>query len=167
MPCSPTFVGHVLDLLSGVGSVQPRRLFGGYGVYSRGVMFALLDDDELFLKTDAESLPRFRERGCRMWVWASDGPDTDYFRPPDEAHEDAEAMLPWAQLGLDAALRVKRARAAKAAAAAARRAERAKEKAAGRKPRAGVKAKVGARGKGAARQAPRRKAPSRGRSHPR
>jgi DNA transformation protein and related proteins len=162
MPCSPSFVDHVLDLLSPLGPVAPKRLFGGYGLYARGVMFALLDDDELFLKTDAESLPKFRERDCRMWVWASDGPDTDYFRPPDEAHEDAEAMAPWARLGLDAALRVKGAKAAKAAAAAARRAERERKKAGGK-----VKAKVGAKGKGAARKAPRRKAPSRGRSHPR
>jgi DNA transformation protein and related proteins len=167
MPCSPTFVDHVLDLLSPLGPVAPRRLFGGYGLYARGVMFALLDDDELFLKTDAESLPRFRERDCRMWVWASDGPATDYFRPPDEAHEDPEAMEPWARLGLEAALRVKGAKAAKAAAAAARRVERERKKAAGEKPRVGVKAKVGAKGTGAARKAPRRKAPSRGRSRPR
>jgi DNA transformation protein and related proteins len=167
MPCSRSFVDHALDLLSLLGPVQERRLFGGYGVYSRGVMFALLDDDELFLKTDAESLPRFRERDCRMWAWASDGPDTDYFRPPDEAHEDAEAMLPWARLGLDAALRKHAAKAAKAAASAARRAERERKQAAGTKARGRVKAKVGAKGKRPARKAPRRRAPSRGRSHPR
>ena len=37
--------------------------------------------------------------------------NTGYFRPPDDAHEDPEAMLPWARLALEAALR---ARAAKA-----------------------------------------------------
>jgi DNA transformation protein len=133
MPCSPTFVDHAVDLLSGLGPVQARRMFGGYGVYARGVMFALLDDDELFLKTDAETRDRFRAAGCRMWVYPRLA-ETNYYRPPDEAHEDPEAMLTWARLGLEAALRVRAAKSAREAAAAARRAERERESAAARKP---------------------------------
>lgn len=123
MPTSPSFVEHVLDLLSSLGPVDARRMFGGHGVYARGVMFGLLDDDELFLKTDEETRERFVAAGCRMWVYPRLG-ETNYYRPPDEAHEDAEAMAPWARLGLEAALRRRKAKAAKAAAAAARRAAR-------------------------------------------
>jgi DNA transformation protein len=130
MANSPEFVAHAVDLLSGVGPVQARSMFGGHGVYAQGVMFALLDDDELFLKTDDLSRPRFEAAGCRCWVYPSrNGPmETGYFRPPDEAHEDPEAMLPWARLGLDCALRK----------AAAKAAPKARTKAAARpaKPRA-------------------------------
>jgi DNA transformation protein len=89
-------------------------MFGGHGLYAEGVFFALLDDDELFLKTDEASRPAFVEAGCRRWAYL--GPkqkleNTSYFRPPDEAHEDPEAMLPWARLALDAALRARAARA--------------------------------------------------------
>jgi DNA transformation protein and related proteins len=116
MPNSPEFVNHAVDLLSLLGPVQARAMFGGHGLYCRGVMFGLLDDDELFLKTDDACRPRFEEAGCRRWVYASkDGPmETGYFRPPDGAHEDAEAMLPWSRLALDAALRKAALRAAKA-----------------------------------------------------
>jgi DNA transformation protein len=111
---SPDFVIHALELLSGVGPVDARRMFGGHGVYARGVMFGLLDDDELFLKTDGISRPRFVEAGCRSWVYV--GPNmrmenTSYYRPPDEAHEDPEAMLAWATLALDSALRLRAAKA--------------------------------------------------------
>ncbi len=116
MACSSTFADHAVDLLSGLGPVDARRMFGGYGIYARGVMFALLDDDELFLKTDDETRDRFRAAGCRMWVYGRMA-ETNYYRPPDEAHEDADAMLPWARLGRAAALR---RRAAKDAAAAAK-----------------------------------------------
>lgn len=110
------FVNHALDLVSLLGPVQARAMFGGHGLYCRGVMFGLLDDDELFLKTDDECRPRFEAAGCRRWVYASkDGPmETGYFRPPDEAHEDPEAMLPWSRLALDAALRKAAAKASKA-----------------------------------------------------
>jgi DNA transformation protein and related proteins len=116
MASSQTFVDHVLDLVSLLGQpVQARRMFGGHGLYARGAMFGLLDDDELFLKTDEETRPRFVEAGCRRWVYG-EMRETSYFRPPDEAHEDATAMLPWARLALEAALRGKAAAAARAAA---------------------------------------------------
>lgn len=116
MANSPDFVTLALELLSGVGSVEARRMFGGHGVYARGVMFALLDDDELFLKTDERSRPRFVEAGCRSWVYV--GPNarmenTSYYRPPDEAHDDAEAMAAWAALALESALRLRAAKAAR------------------------------------------------------
>jgi DNA transformation protein len=117
MSNSPDFVNHVVDLLSLVGPVQARSMFGGHGVYARGVMFALVDDDELFLKTDDACRARFVEAGCRQWVYENRVQrmeSTGYFRPPDEAHEDPEAMLPWARLALDAALRKAAAKAAKA-----------------------------------------------------
>jgi DNA transformation protein and related proteins len=112
---SPEFVNHALDLVSLVGAVQARAMFGGHGLYCRGVMFGLLDDDELFLKSDEECRPSFDAAACRRWVYASrNGPmETDYFRPPDEAHEDPEAMLTWARLALGAALRKAAAKAAK------------------------------------------------------
>jgi DNA transformation protein and related proteins len=130
MANSRTFVDHALDLLALLGPVQARPMFGGHGLYARGVMFGLLDDDELFLKTDAETRARFVEAGCRMWVYPR-LPETRYFRPPDDAHEDAEAMLPWARLALDAALRAQAAKAAKAKAAEARR--RAREASGGKR----------------------------------
>jgi DNA transformation protein len=79
-------------------------------------MFGLLDDDELFLKTDALSRPRFVAAGCPCWVYL--GPtqkmeNTSYYRPPDDAHEDPEAMLPWATLALESALRLRAAKGAR------------------------------------------------------
>lgn len=122
MANAPSFVEHALELLSSVGPVQAKRMFGGHGVYCRGVMFGLLDDDELFVKTDEVSRPTFVEAGCRMWVYpAAAMEETSYWRPPDEAHEDPEAMRPWAELGLEAALRKKAAKDAAARAKAERR----------------------------------------------
>jgi DNA transformation protein len=120
MPNTPSFVEHALELVSLVGPARARRMFGGHGLYLGDVMFGLLDDDELFLKTDAETVARFEEAHCEAWVYAAPrGPQrTSYYRPPDEAHEDPEAMLPWARLAVDAALRAAAVRVAKAAARA-------------------------------------------------
>jgi len=162
---SPDFVTHALELLAGVGPVLARSMFGGHGVYAEGVMFGLLDDDELFLKTDDLSRPRFVEAGCRSWVYV--GPNnrlenTSYFRPPDEAHEDPEAMSAWAALALDAALRLRAAKAARGG----RRARRAAGRGAPAKParKAGSTPRSGKRpGRRTKAHAPR----SRGRPRPR
>jgi DNA transformation protein len=177
MANSPDFVSLALELLSGVGPLDARAMFGGHGVYARGVMFGLLDDDELFLKTDDVSRPRFVEAGCRSWVYV--GPNgrmenTSYYRPPDGAHEDPDAMGAWAALALDAALRLRAAKAArgkggtKARPAAKRTAARAKAKAKAKPERAASAPKRGAAK--AARPGARsagRSTRSRGRARPR
>jgi DNA transformation protein and related proteins len=116
VPVSKGFVAHALDLLGLLGAVQARPMFGGYGLYAGGGMFGLLDDDELYLKVDGESRAAFLDAGCRQWVYLSPkGPmPGNYYRPPDDAHEEPEAMLPWARLALGAADRAARAKKAKA-----------------------------------------------------
>lgn len=166
MSNTPGFVAHVLDLLAPLGAVSARPMFGGHGLYARGVMFGLLDDEELFLRADDEARPAFAAAGCRQWSYPTKGgrQPGDYWRPPDEAHEDPEAMRPWAERGLAAALR----RAAGKAAKGQAKAEKAKAvrplspkakgaKAAGRAARAPAKASR-ATGEGRARR-PSGKAP--------
>jgi len=127
MSNTPEFVAHALDLLAPLGLVEAKRMFGGHGIYARGVMFGLLDDEELFLKADDEARPVFEAAGCRQWVFVSSKGSIPggYWRPPDEAHEDAEAMRPWAELGLAAALRKAAAKAARPAKGAGRGAKKA------------------------------------------
>ncbi len=74
-----------------------------------------MDDDEIFLKTDPDTRPRFEQAGCRQWVYAGGRKEmkTSYFRPPDEAHESPEDMEPWGRLALEAARRAARAKASK------------------------------------------------------
>jgi DNA transformation protein len=113
MASDPGFVEHALELVGLVARVDARRMFGGHGLFAEGVMFGLLDDGELFLKTDDETRARFVDAGCRRWTFVTKKvrmEETSYYRPPDEAHEDPEAMLPWARLALDAALRLRSAR---------------------------------------------------------
>jgi DNA transformation protein and related proteins len=153
MANTQAFVDHVVDLLSLAGPVEVRRMFGGHGVYVGDAMFGLVDDDELFLKTDEVTRARFVAAGCRTWTYERrDGTvkETSYFQPPDDAHEDAEAMLPWARLGVEAALRKRAAKVAEGRAKESRRAAKTAAAAARRGGRRGADVRrggsVGARG---------------------
>ena len=55
MTASPDFIEFVQELFAPLGGVSIRRMFGGAGIYSRGVMFGLIDDDTIYLKADNET----------------------------------------------------------------------------------------------------------------
>ncbi len=140
MPESPGFVDFAVELLSRIGPVRARAMFGGHGVYCGDLMIGLVDDDELFLKTDGETRPRFEGAGCRQWVYTGGGKEmrSSYFRPPDEAHDSPEDMEPWGRLALGAARRAaaeKRARKGRKGTARARAAAKPARPTTGRRSR--------------------------------
>ena len=69
MPGSKAFVAFAVELLSRVGPVRARAMFGGHGISCGDLMIGLVDDDEIFLKTDDGTRPRFEAEGCRQWVY--------------------------------------------------------------------------------------------------
>lgn len=44
------FVQYAVDQLSDAGAITYRKMFGEYGVYCDGKIFALICDDQLFIK---------------------------------------------------------------------------------------------------------------------
>jgi DNA transformation protein len=82
-------------------------MFGGAGIYRDGAMFALVSDNEIYLKADAETAERFREAGCRPFAYSRSGGSAtmSYWSVPDAALDDGEALKDWADLALAAAMR--------------------------------------------------------------
>lgn len=117
---SDSFVEHALDLFSTLGlPVSARRMFGGLGFYAGGLFFAIGDHEEgrLWLKVDEESRGAFEAAGGQPFTYTTPQREVmtmAYLSPPDSAMEDAEAMFPWATLGVAAARRAAAAKASKA-----------------------------------------------------
>lgn len=110
-----TFADRVVARLLPLGPVRARAMFGGFGIYHEDVMFALIADDRLYLKTDEEIRDRFAGAGSEPFAYArGDGERIvmSYWSAPSGTLDDPAALLPWAELGLAAA---RRARAGKPA----------------------------------------------------
>jgi len=112
------FVAHCLELLGALGPLKAKRMFGGHGLYADGVFVAIISGDQLYLKTDAQTRPRFEAAGCEPFRYERRGPDghkttasVGYFQPPEEALEAPGLMTPWARLAMEAALRTANAKA--------------------------------------------------------
>ncbi len=105
--CSEEFVTFVLDQLAGVPELQDRRMFGAHGLASRGVNFAILAADSLFLVVDDSSRGKYLAAGMepfwymkktgRVWV-------RRYHEVPADVLEDREQLAEWADEAIAIAL---------------------------------------------------------------
>lgn len=101
------FIDYLHELLDPVGRIAVRRMFGGHGLYCDGIFFAIVIEERLYLKADAQSRPRFEQAGCAPFIYDGHGRriEMSYWNAPDEAMDSAEDMRPWAQLAVQAAQR--------------------------------------------------------------
>tara|TARA_R110002051_G_scaffold1236_2_gene6809 strand:+ start:281 stop:649 length:369 start_codon:yes stop_codon:yes gene_type:complete len=108
------FHDFVTDLFEPLGYVRIRRMFGGAGVYAHGVMFALLADDVIYLKTDAALRTTLEDEGGEAFVWErpSDGRrmEMGYVSLPTAAMDDADDASAWGRRALSVALAAKKPR---------------------------------------------------------
>ncbi len=113
---SGAFVAHIVELLSVVGNVRAKRMFGGHGIFLDDMMFALIADDVLYLKANGQTAAAFESAGAEPFVYTGKGkPVTmSYWSAPDGTLDNAVDIEPWAQLAVAAARAAKAAKPNKA-----------------------------------------------------
>ena len=78
--------------------IRARSMFGGVGVYSGDLFFALIADDTVYFKADESTRPEFEARGMGPFrPFGDDGGTMQYYQVPEDLLEDPEALRPWAE----------------------------------------------------------------------
>lgn len=117
MAVSASELEYAADLFSGLGGVSARRMFGGAGLYCDGVMFGLIDDGRVFLKTDAALKAVLAAEGAVAWIYSSARQpwpeETSYWSLPGGAEDDPEEAVMWARRALAVAQAIKAAKPAR------------------------------------------------------
>jgi DNA transformation protein len=122
MALSKEFQAFAEELLQELAPIQIKRMFGGAAAYRDGRIFALLDDDAIWIKVDEVNEAQFADQGLpRMTYPMKDGRimDMAYRRLPDSALDDPSEAARWARLGIEAAARKPEKKASKKKAAKA------------------------------------------------
>lgn len=100
------FVLTVSELLASLGHIRPKRMFGGFGLYCDGVFFAIIADDVLYLKGDAQTKDAYDAMEMAPFVVPSGRSQTlSYFEVPGEWLEDEDQLIEFAHMALGAANR--------------------------------------------------------------
>lgn len=91
MPVEQDYMDHVMEMLEPLGEVTQRSMFGGFGIFQGGVMFALVASDMgLCLKVDDANRADFEDAGCAQFK------TMPYFEVPADVMEDGEQLREWA-----------------------------------------------------------------------
>ena len=101
---------HVLDMLAPLGAVDAKRFFGGIGIRQEGVLFAMIMDETLYFRVDAESRPRYEAAGCQAFTYETRTGSRSiegFFTVPEDLFDEPADMRDWARGAIAAALRAK------------------------------------------------------------
>jgi len=100
------FVTYLLEQLAALGDVGAKSMFGGWGIYHEGRMFALVADDTLYFKVDDSSRADFERENLRPFRYEKTAQEVvvmSYYQPPAGAIDDRELLCAWARKGIEAA----------------------------------------------------------------
>src|SRR6266540_5910062 len=109
VPVSASFRTFIVDQLSRVAPrVHARSMFGGVGIYSGDLFFALIADDTLYLKVDDSNRADFEALGMGPFrPYGEGGEVMQYYQAAADLLEDPEALRPWAEKAIAVAGRKK------------------------------------------------------------
>jgi len=104
------FVASLDDVFEHFGPVRAKRMFGGYGIYRDELMFALVSDDVLYLKTDEAMAAELTGRDLKPFEYRKQGKRMQiaYYTAPAEIFDDPDEAERWAKRAYGAARRAKR-----------------------------------------------------------
>jgi DNA transformation protein and related proteins len=96
---SAGFEAFVLDQLEDLGAVTSRKMFGGVGLYCRGVFFGIVARDALYLKVDEQTRGAFEAAGSIPFrpYETGGGGTIRYYSVPVAVLESAPELTRWAR----------------------------------------------------------------------
>ncbi len=108
MAVTPEYRAFMEDLVAPLGNVGSRRMFGGLGLFYRGLMFALIANDVLHFKVDEVNRPDYEAAGMEPFSYLRKGKKrglNSYWTVPVDVLDNEDEFLIWARAAADAALR--------------------------------------------------------------
>ena len=108
---SPSFRDYVVDQLAELPDVRARAMFGGVGLYGRGLFFGIIAGDVLYLKVDHSTRARYERTGMKPFRPYPDRSGTmQYYEVPTGVLESAVELVRWAREAVKVAERAQRPR---------------------------------------------------------
>ena len=102
------------ELFASFGPVSVNRMFGGAGIWSGGLMFAIAFDGVIYLRVDDACIADFEREGSKPFVYPRaktpgkiDRPSRAFWRLPERLYDDPDELAVWARRSLAIAERKK------------------------------------------------------------
>ena len=102
----------IAEMFSAYGSIQLKRMFSGYGLYSEGVCFCMvLRGGEFYFKVDETSAPRFEAEGCKPFSYSQRRSGKvvtvmSFWQMPERLYDDPDELADWTRQAVAVAQRL-------------------------------------------------------------
>lgn len=100
------FAQFMLDQLAPLAPMTVKRMFGAECLFRHGKMFAIIDDDEMYVKANDETAHHFIRAGCEKFTYWTTKNGTkkqvalNYYQLPASALDDTDELCYWVGLGI-------------------------------------------------------------------
>lgn len=92
---APEEAETVVEILSEIGDVSSRKMFGGFGLFEGGKMFGIIDSGgKLFLKADDSNLSVFEASGSEKHG------RMPYYSVPEDVRGSGKKLCEWARASI-------------------------------------------------------------------
>lgn len=99
------YIAH--DLLSELGEVTTRRMFGGHGFYAQGKIFGIEAEGKIYFKTTETNRADYQRAGTTAFHYSTKDKEAvslSYWEVPEEVLENREKAVQWARKAVQASL---------------------------------------------------------------
>jgi DNA transformation protein len=94
MTADTSYLNHVIELLEPIGDIKSRAMFGGYGIFHEGDMFALISGSTLYFKVNESNRAAYENADSKPFR------PMPYYEVPAEIMEDTASLYEWARTSI-------------------------------------------------------------------
>ena len=93
------FLEYILsEVLSNIDGISHRAMFGGYGIYKDGTIFAIIASDQLYFKVGESNRKDYEQYGSQPFVYSHGkhkSTTMSYWELPADILEDRHEIAMW------------------------------------------------------------------------
>ena len=100
MTASAEYTEYVLEMLEPIGPVRTGRFFGGAGIFSGSVQFAMIMGNSLYLVVNDSTRPKYKRAGMAPFSYRTRKGRIQvrkYYEVPEDVLTDPEQLRLWAE----------------------------------------------------------------------
>lgn len=97
MAADNNFLEQVIGLLTPLGGISTKAMFGGYGIFHEGTMFGILKGTGLFFKVGDSNRHDYEKAGAKQYK------PMPYYQVPVDVLNNTKTLLDWARASIQVA----------------------------------------------------------------
>ena len=111
MTASAEYTEYVLEFLQALGPIQTGRFFGGVGISTGALQFAMIMGNSLYFVVDEDTRKKYEQAGMQPFSYITKKGRVQvrkYFELPEDVLTDSEQLRQWASEALRVAGKTKK-----------------------------------------------------------